>query len=129
MGVRVSKALAQALAAGEQRQKAKAGSNKFGAVRTVFEGQTFDSKREAARFAELRRLERAGQITNLERQVTYDLTVAGVRIGRIKPDFRYRRGGELVVEDVKSKPTMTPMFRWKAKHLLAEHGVKLEIIQ
>lgn len=73
-------------------------------------------------------MERAGLISDLERQVTYDLTVNGVRVARIKPDFRYQRDGETVVEDVKSKPTMTPVFRLKAKLLQAIHGVKLELV-
>lgn len=105
------------------------GRNKYGAVKTRFGDEVFDSRRECNRWIELRRLQTLGEISDLERQVSYDLTVAGVRIGKIKPDFRYRRAGELVVEDVKSKPTMTAIFRWKAKHLKAEHGVALEIVQ
>lgn len=101
---------------------------KYGNRKVVLDGLTFDSVKESQRWATLKLLERAGQIADLERQVSYDLTAAGVRIGKIKPDFRYVRNGQVVVEDVKSKPTMTPMFRWKAKHLEAEHGVKLELV-
>lgn len=102
--------------------------NKFGAIKTEVDGITFDSKRESRRWSELRLLERAGEITALERQVEYLLSVGGTPIGKIRPDFRYRRAGELVVEDVKSKPTMTPLFRWKTKHLWAQYGVKLELV-
>lgn len=35
------------------------------------DGRLFDSKREAARWQELKLLERAGEITELERQVEY----------------------------------------------------------
>jgi hypothetical protein len=101
---------------------------KYGAIRTEVDGITFDSKRESRRWSELRLLERAGEIVGLERQVEYPLSVAGIVIGKIKPDFRYSRAGLVVVEDVKSKPTMTPLFRWKAKHLAAEYGVKLELV-
>ena len=102
--------------------------NKYGAVKTRFGDEVFDSRRECNRWMELRTLQRAGLISDLERQVTYDLTVNGVRVARIKPDFRYQRDGQTVVEDVKSKPTMTPVFRLKAKLLEVLHGVKLELV-
>ena len=103
-------------------------ANKYGAHRTQVDGVWFDSRRESRRWSELRLLERAGEIAGLERQVEYPLSVSGVVIGKIRPDFRYLRAGKTVVEDVKSKPTMTPLFRWKAKHLLQEHGVKMELV-
>jgi hypothetical protein len=42
-------------------------------------------------------------------------------------DFRYRQGpqGILVVEDVKSKPTMTAIYRWKKRHMLAQYGIQI----
>ena len=103
--------------------------SKYGNVKTRFGDEVFDSRRECNRWIELRRLQNAGLISELERQVTYDLTVNGVCVAKIRPDFRYRRDGELVVEDVKSKPTMTPIFRLKAKLLKVLHGVTLEIVQ
>lgn len=103
-------------------------TSKYGAIPTTVGDIRFDSRREATRWLELCWLEKAGEITALERQVTYALTVKGVSIGKVVPDFRYLRAGAVVVEDVKSKPTMTPLFRWKAKHLAAEHGVKLELV-
>lgn len=108
---------------------APAKRSKYGAVKTRFGEEVFDSRKECERWIALRRLQQAGEISDLERQVSYVLTVAGVKVGAIRPDFRYRRNGQLVVEDVKSKPTMTPLFKWKAKHLAAEHGVTLEIYQ
>lgn len=128
MATRVSKALAASLAS-QQSGAAKCSKSKFGNVKTWVGTDCFDSRREAERWLTLRLLQRAGEITELERQVVYRLTVAGVVIGKIIPDFRYRSGGQLVVEDVKSKPTMTPMFRWKARHLAAEHGIVLEIVE
>jgi hypothetical protein len=101
---------------------------KFNNKPTVVDGVRFDSGREARRYSELRLLERAGEISDLEIKPTYVLTVNGFAVGKMIPDFRYRRGDQLVCEDVKSKPTITPMFRWKAKHLLHEHGVKVELV-
>ena len=83
--------------------------NKYGAVNSTVDGIVFDSKREARRWQELKLLERAGKITNLERQVTYVLA-PGVKIEgekrarpplRFTADFRYVEDGELVVEDSK----------------------------
>lgn len=128
MIARISKSLAASLTASKQSSGSGCSKSKFGNVKTWVGGDCFDSRREAERWLTLRLLERAGEIADLERQVSYDLTVAGVKIGTIRPDFRYRRGDVLVVEDVKSKPTMTPMFRWKAKHLAAEYGIKLELV-
>ena len=38
-----------------------------------YDGISFDSKREAKRYAELKLLERAGKITDLQRQVKFEL--------------------------------------------------------
>jgi hypothetical protein len=59
--------------------------NKFGAIRTEVDGIKFDSLREARRWAELRLMERAGEIRNLRRQVAIAL------IGRDGP-LRTRTG-------------------------------------
>lgn len=100
--------------------------NKYGAVRTMLDGIRFDSKREADRYAQLRLLEVAGHITNLQHQVPYDLhALGGVQVARYVADFVYRdeRTQRLVVEDVKG--VKTPVFRLKAKWLKAEHGIEV----
>jgi hypothetical protein len=102
--------------------------SKFGNVRTSVDGIAFDSAREARRWSELRLLQRAGVISYLQRQVRYRLTVNGVTIGHIVPDFRYVRDGKVVCEDVKAAPTKTPLWTWKAKHLAAEHGIVVEVV-
>lgn len=50
--------------------------NKYGARKVVFDGEQFDSKKEANRWAELRILEKAGQISDLRRQVKFVLIPA-----------------------------------------------------
>jgi hypothetical protein len=99
--------------------------NKFGAKKTTVDGIEFDSKAEAKRWGELRLLERAGKIKNLERQVRYDLVVNGVNIGFYKADFRYWDQGssQHVVEDVKG--VRTPVFAIKAKLMKALHRVEI----
>lgn len=108
--------------------------SKYKAVRTEIDGITFDSKKEAARYVELKQLQTAGEIFELQVQPRFALSVptAGPDevIGFYVADFQYRdrnpvTGGPraLVVEDVKSPPTKTPIYRWKVKHLKAQHGI------
>ena len=42
--------------------------SKYGAIRVEYDGHKFDSKMEAARYKQLKLMEKAGQLTNLERQ-------------------------------------------------------------
>jgi hypothetical protein len=79
--------------------------NKYGAIKTIIDGIEFPSKREAARYCQLRMLLRAGQIQDLRMQVKYPLVVNGVKIGRYTSDFNYIENGQEVVEDVKSPAT------------------------
>lgn len=99
--------------------------SKFGAVKTTVDGIEFDSKAEARRYGELKLLERAGKIKNLERQPRYDLEVNGVKIGFYKADFRYwdQATSQHVVEDVKGM--RTPVFAIKAKLMKALHRVEI----
>ena len=57
------------------------------------------------------------EISNLELHPRYDLMVNGVKIGRYTADFRYNKGNEVVVEDVKSKPTKTRDYMLRKKIL------------
>lgn len=77
-------------------------ANKYGNIK----GNGFDSRKEANRYAELRLLQRAGKIFDLQRQVEYLLTPGdksvGIRARKYIADFVYHdENGELVVEDVK----------------------------
>ncbi len=92
---------------------------------------TFDSKREWQRYLELRTLERAGEISELRRQVDFELAPAVVIKGRKRPalryraDFVYREKGatEGTVEDVKGKETEG--YRIK-RHLMAVKGIQIK---
>lgn len=99
------------------------------ADRTV-DGKIFDSKAEAKRYMTLRFAEIAGNISQLECQVIYDLHVNGEKIGRYIADFGYlSKTGELVVEDVKCTHTRKdPLYRWKAKHMRAQYGIVVKEI-
>ena len=82
--------------------------NKYLNKKTEVDGIIFDSKREAARWLELKMLERAGKITDLERQVRFEVCpkkYANKRARYYIADFVYKEDGKPVIEDVKSYMT------------------------
>lgn len=104
---------------------------KYGAVKTVVDGITFDSKKEATRYSELKTLEAAGKIQNLELQPRFVLRVlvadapVTMIIGEYRGDFRYTTsGGAVIVEDVKG--FKTPLYRWKKKHVQIQYGIEIK---
>jgi len=98
--------------------------NKFGNIKTVVDGIKFDSKAEARRYTDLRTMQFAKQITDLEMQPRYDIKIAGKYIAHYKADFRYVKDGLTVVEDVKG--VKTPIYRLKKKLVEALYpGVKI----
>lgn len=99
------------------------GASKYGNKKAERDGMSFDSIAEAERYDELCLLERAGDIHKLETQVSYTLTVKGVKICDYIADFRYRQGGQVVVEDVKG--VRTPVYAIKRKLMLAVHGITI----
>ena len=95
--------------------------NKYGAQKTTVDGVTFDSKGEADRWCDLRILERAGDIVDLRRQVTFPLKIGDVLVCKYIADFVYAiPGQEFVVEDFKGH--RTDVYRLKAKLFLAVYG-------
>ena len=113
----------QALLAGKQKR-----GNKYGAKRVLVDGIAFDSKAEAAYYAALKIRERAGEVTDVELQRPYELTVGGHLIATYRADFVFwdhlmkRRR----VIDVKG--VVTPVFRMKKRLMKACHGVEIEVV-
>ncbi len=116
--------------------------HKFNAVRTEVDGLSFASKAEAKRYAELRLLEKAGEVSNLRLQPRYELLVDNanypqdgrgrqVQIGRYIADFAYVRiwngRGKAIVEDVKGYDL--PLAKWKRKHCEAQYGIQIMVIR
>lgn len=101
--------------------------NKYGARKvTAPDGQVFDSQKEYNRWCNLRLLERAGKITNLKRQIPYELIPKqdGERACTYVADFVYYEDGKLVVEDCKG--FRTEAYRIKRKLMLAVHNIKIK---
>lgn len=106
--------------------------SKYGAVRTNVSGLSFDSRKEAGRYAELRLLEMAGEISELTRQVPIELhgrdgpllTPTG-RVKRYVADFRYieNRTGLTIWEDAKG--FKTPEYEMK-KAVLKAQGIEVK---
>lgn len=104
--------------------------HKYNAVATEVDGILFPSKAEAARYSQLRLLEQDGQISGLELQPRYPLVVEGVKVGEYRGDFKYRdENGREVVEDVKSNPTKTAVYRLKKKLVKALHGIEIKEVK
>lgn len=119
------------------RESLPTSRNKYGAKRTVVDNITFDSKKESARYQELKLMQMAGQIADLELQPEFPLHVmelwrSGIEIqvttvGVFTPDFRYldTRSGEIVIEDVKSDFTKNTAYKLRKKLAEAIHGVTI----
>lgn len=106
---------------------------KYRNKKTVQDGITFDSKKEARRYAELKMLERAGEIDTLTLQPKFTLIPSQRRAdGKAErpvvyvADFMYREGGQFVVEDTKGY--RTPDYIIKRKLMLKEHGITVREI-
>lgn len=105
--------------------------SKYHSRKVTLDGITFDSKKEAARYSELRLLERAGAIRNLRRQVKFELIPSQRIDGKVveRPcayiaDFVYEHDGETIVEDTKG--VRTPEYVIKRKLMLYIHGFQIK---
>jgi hypothetical protein len=100
-------------------------------VRVTFAGQTFDSKREANRWLMLTGAQARGEITDLRRQVNFDLTAIErnhpergfQRVAFYVADFTYYEGGKFVVEDAKGMKT--DVYKIKKRWVKAEYGIEI----
>ena len=105
----------------------------------------FDSLSEYERYLELLKEEREGKITDLQRQVEFEVLPKLVRKERVQlktkvkykevvleravkytPDFTYKTFGKTFIEEVKSRGTMQardyPLRRKLLKHLIKKHN-------
>lgn len=123
--------------------------NKYGNMKIVVDGEVFDSRREFMRWQDLKFLERCGAISNLKRQVAFELIPAQrekstkvYKKGRKKgqpiegkviekavnyiADFVYTDSAtrKEVVEDAKGMRTKDYVI--KRKLMLYIHGIKIQ---
>lgn len=105
--------------------------NKYGNRKTELDGRTFDSRKEATRYAELQLMQRAGLISDLQTQVPFEVVPSQKRNGKTveRPvkyvaDFVYTENGETVVEDAKGMKTKEYII--KRKLMLYEFGIQIK---
>ena len=104
--------------------------SKYRNTKVEIDGIKFDSKREANRYCQLRLLEKAKEIKNLELQKKF--VFAGVvfdsgRTASYVADFVYIdcKTGQTIVEDVKGMKTDV----YKLKKALMRYFFKIEILE
>lgn len=106
------------------------GRSKYHARKMTVDGITFDSRREAYRYLELKGMEEGGAIEDLRRQVRYELVPAFDVDGRhYRPiyyvaDFVYVEDGKEVVEDVKGM--RTDVYKLKSKLFARRYGISIK---
>lgn len=106
------------------KQATREGISKYRNVKVRVDGILFDSKREAGRYGELKLLEKAGEITDLELQPEFLIYVGGIRICKYFADFGYKnKDGERVIEDAKA--IRTKEYQLKKRLVRALHGVEI----
>ena len=120
--------------------------SKYHAKKTAIDGITFDSRKEAGRYRELKLLERAGEISELELQKRYELIPAlyetyeryGKRGQRLQDgrrcvqkavvyvaDFCYKdKWGNEIVEDAKGVRTKEYVIKRKLMRYI--HGIDIK---
>lgn len=121
MAIRVSKELAK-----QMGLEALKRGHKYSAVSTVVDGVKFASKREARRYSELKLLEKAGKITDIELQPVFILHAeGGKRVCEYRADFSYwdQEKDCKVVEDAKG--FRTAVYKLKRDWLMAEYGIEI----
>lgn len=117
------------------------GRIKYRNRKVTYDGINFDSRKEARRYAELKQLEAAGEISGLELQKVYVLIPTqrepdvigkrgGIKKGKViekavtyKADFVYMKNGEQIVEDTKGFRTTEYII--KRKLMLYVHGIRI----
>ena len=99
--------------------------NKYGNKKIKIDGITFDSKKEGSRFFDLKMLQKAGEISDLELQPKFEI-VPGVKWNGKKHrarfyigDFLYKENGLTIVEDTKG--FRTPIYKIKRQLFLIQY--------
>lgn len=99
--------------------------SKYRNVKVKSDDGVFDSKKEYARWGTLKLLEKAKIISNLKRQVPFQIEVCGVKVCKYEADFVYTdERNQVVVEDAKGMKT--PVYNLKKKLMKAVHNISIK---
>ena len=105
---------------------------KYNNRKVVVDGRKFDSKAEAERFIFLKKQEEEGLIENICCQERFlitegytDRTGKKHRARAYIADFTYVKDGEFIVEDVKSRATITEVYKLKKDIMQNKYGIEI----
>jgi hypothetical protein len=111
--------------------------SKYRNVKTVVDGQRFDSQREAGHWMALRAREAAGEITDLQRQVSFPLMCPEMdnlglaqrggmfQVAVYVADFVYRERGSTALVVVDAKGRRIAPYPLKKKWLYLQQGIEI----
>lgn len=102
--------------------------NKYGAVKTVVDGITFDSKAEARRYQELKLLKQVGAIGDINVHPHFPIWLDHMKICDVVLDFNYFSYDRkrIIYEDVKGQDNA--LSRLKRKLVEAFYTIKVDVI-
>lgn len=112
------------------RLPSKKKPNKYGAKKTIVDGITFDSKREAAYYGELKIREKLGEVSAVELQRPFKLLgPKGELLCTYKCDFAFwdHIVDRFRVIDVKGIETRD--FKIKKRMMRAMNGIEVEVVK
>jgi len=103
---------------------------KYGNTPVERDGIRYDSKAEHDYRGKLDLLVRANEITGYDYHVQIPLIAStGELVGHYEVDYLvYMPDGSQQYHDVKAPGTVTDLFRWKARHVKAQYGVDVILI-
>jgi hypothetical protein len=101
-------------------------TSKYRNVRVKLDGHTFDSKREAVRYGELKILQDSGRIAGLKIHPHFPIAVDGQAVCCYVADFAYDDLEKdcYTVEDVKG--VKTAVYLLKKKLVKAKYGMQIQ---
>ena len=106
----------------------KAGRQKYENTPTRYDGHRFDSSSECDYYKHLLKLQRAGAVQMILRQVPFHLTSNSENIAKYVCDFQvfYKNG---TIEFVDVKGIETDMFKLKKKLVESQYPVEIKVLK
>lgn len=117
----------------KRRETAVTKRHKYGAQNVEIDGYVFPSKKEGRRYLQLKAMQQAGEISEMELQPEFELLpafcdVTGKKHRAIKyrADFKYRdSSGAIIIEDTKGY--QTAVFKIKRKLFCHKYDYELRL--
>lgn len=103
--------------------------NKFKAKPVEIDGIRFASKLEGRYYANLKLLERAGEVCSVALQPPYVITVNGKLCATYRADFCFYDLKERRERVIDCKGVDTPVSKLKRKLVEAQYGITIELVR